>query len=59
MALEEGVQRKEEELLSLMGIFKNSFTQGVLNRETRRGWFHWPFGEIRLETIKIGLEDLL
>jgi hypothetical protein len=30
-----------------------------VNRETGRGWFHWPFGEIRLETIKSGLKDLL
>jgi hypothetical protein len=42
-----------------MGIFKISLTQGVVNKETRRGRFQLPFGEIRSETIKSRLEDLL
>ena len=35
--LEEEVQRKEGELLRLIGIFKISLTQEVVNRETRKG----------------------
>jgi hypothetical protein len=52
--LEEGVQRKFVERLGLIGIFGISLTPGEVNKETSRGRFQKPLGEMRSETIKSG-----
>jgi hypothetical protein len=57
--LEEGVHRKLEEGLGEMWIFKISRTLDVVKMETRRGKFHWPFEEIRLETFRSRRTDKL
>jgi hypothetical protein len=57
--LEEGVHRKLDEGIGLMWIFRISKTLEVVNRETRRGKFQWPFEEMRSETFKSGTSNRL
>jgi hypothetical protein len=42
-----------------MGIFKISRTLEEVKMETKRGKFHWPFEEIRSETLRSGRADRL
>jgi hypothetical protein len=52
--LEDGVERKLDERVGLMCIFMISSTLEVVNRETKRGKFQWPFEEMRSETFRPG-----
>jgi hypothetical protein len=54
MPLEDGVERKLDERIGLMCIFMISSTLEVVNRETKRGKFQWPFEEMRSETFRPG-----